>query len=111
MEVAERTPSRTVFWHRELPPIEAEPLGEHSLEAVSSRVPGTIAHRDEIWDRCYAELMAAADDRFNQEIARLGGDVAHVLHESVDTRHDDVRGETWLRGRFTYMLYRLPHAV
>jgi hypothetical protein len=55
--------------------------------------------------------MAAADDRFNQEIARLGGDVAHVLHESVDTRHDDVRGETWLRGRFTYMLYRLPHAV
>src|SRR5262245_62626368 len=75
--------TKTVFWHRDLPPLEAELLGEHIVEAVSSRVPGTLAHRDEIWDRCYAELMAAAHARLNQEIARLGGHFAHVLHESA----------------------------
>ncbi|HKE86679.1 MAG TPA: hypothetical protein VKB50_23145 [Vicinamibacterales bacterium] len=103
--------TRTVFWHRDLPPLEAEVLGEHTLEAVSVRVPGTLAHRDEIWDRCYAELMAVAHARLNQEIARLGGHFAHVLHESVDSRHDDVTGEAWLHGRFTYVLYRRPRAA
>ena len=39
--------TKTVFWHRELPPLEAEPIGEHVVEAVSQRVPGTLAHRDE----------------------------------------------------------------
>jgi hypothetical protein len=104
------TPSAAgrVFWHRDLPPLQAEPIGEHTVEAVSARVPGTLAHRDEIWDQCYADLMARTHARLDQEIARLGGDFAHVLHESVDSRHDDARGEAWLRGRFTYVLYRLP---
>jgi hypothetical protein len=100
-----------VFWHRELPPLQAEPIGEHTVEAVSQRVPGTLAHRDEIWDQCYADLMARTRVRLDQEIARLGGDFAHVLHESVDSRHDDARGEAWLRGRFTYVLYRLPNTA
>ncbi|HEY1304286.1 MAG TPA: hypothetical protein VGF24_12085 [Vicinamibacterales bacterium] len=103
--------AKTVFWHRDLPPLDAEPVSEHTLEAVSGRVPGTLAHRDEIWDGCYAELMAAAHARLNQEMARLGGDFAHVLHESIDSRHDDVAGEAWLRGRFTYVLYRRPKAA
>ena len=100
-----------VFWHRELPPLQAEPIGEHTVEAVSQRVPGTLAHRDEIWDQCYADLMARTRARLDQEIARLGGDFAHVLHESIDSRRDDARGEAWLRGRFTYVLYRLPKAA
>jgi hypothetical protein len=100
--------TKTVFWHRELPPLEAEAIGEHTVESTSERVPGTLAHRDEIWDRCYADLMAQTRARLEQEIARLGGHFAHVLEESVDTRHDDARGEAWLRGRFTYVLYRLP---
>ena len=66
-----------VFCHRELPPLQADP-------------------------------MSRTHARLEQEIARLGGDFAHVLHESVDSRHDDARGEAWLRGRFTYVLYRLP---
>ena len=98
--------TKTVFWHRELPPIEAQVMGEHTLEAASGRVPGTLAHRDEIWDQCYADLMSATQARLNQEVARLGGQFAHVLHESVDSRHDDARGEAWLHGRFTYVLYR-----
>ena len=97
---------KTVFWHRELPPPTAEILGEHVIEAVSARVSGTLAHRDELWQRCYEDLMTQADRRLAQEVTRLGGHYAHVLNESVDSRHDDVQGEAWLHGRFTYVLYR-----
>lgn len=103
--------TKAVYWHRELPPLRAELLGEHVIEAVSGRVPSTLAHRDDLWDRCYAELMEAAEARFAQEIARLGGDCVHVLREVVDTRRDDASGEMWLHGRFTYVLYRLPKAA
>ncbi len=104
-------PTKRIFWHRELPPIAAELLGEHVVEAVSTRVPSTLSHRDDLWDRCYFELMDAAQRRLTQEISRLGGDCAHVLSEAVDTRHDDISGESWLHGRFTYVLYRLPKAA
>jgi hypothetical protein len=97
--------ARTVFWHRELPPASAGPIGEHVVEAVSTRIPGTLAHRDELWQRCYEDLMMQANRRLEQEVARLGGRYAHVLDESVDSRHDDVRGEAWLHGRFTFVLY------
>jgi hypothetical protein len=42
--------------------------------------------------------------RIEQEVSRLSGRYAHVLNESIDTRHNDVSGESWLRGRFTYTL-------
>jgi hypothetical protein len=95
-----------VYWHRELPPVRAEIMGEHVLEATSDRVQGALAHRDELWDRCYHRLLENTHERFNQEIRRLGGDYAHVLDESIDSRRDDVTGEAWLHGRFTYVLYR-----
>jgi hypothetical protein len=97
---------RIVYWHRELPPLAAEAVGEHTIEATSERIPGTIVHRDELWDRCLADLMIQARERVEQEIVRLGGRYAHVLDESIDTRHDPATDEAWLRGRFTYMLYR-----
>lgn len=99
-------PIRRVFWHRDLPPVDADIVGEYVLEATSERVQGTIAHRDELWDRCYRDLLVRTGDRFEQEIHRLGGDYAHVLDESIDSRHDAVTNEAWLRGRFTYVLYR-----
>jgi hypothetical protein len=99
---------KTIFWHRELPPLDAEPMAEHTVEAVSGRVAGTLSHRDELWDRCYAELMANVESRLGQEIARLGGRYAHIYEESIDTKHDDRVGEAWLRGRFSYMLYKRP---
>ena len=95
-----------VYWHRELPPVDADIMGEHVLEATSGRVQGSLAHRDELWDRCYRGLLDNTHERFTQEIHRLGGDYAHVLDESIDSRHDPVTGEAWLHGRFTYMLYR-----
>jgi hypothetical protein len=93
-----------VYWHRELPPRNADIMGEHVLEATSGRVRGTLAHRDELWDHCYRDLLSNTRERFTQEIGRLGGRYAHVLDKHVDNRHDDVAGEAWLR--FTYVLYR-----
>jgi hypothetical protein len=98
--------SKIIYWHRELPPLDAEVLGEHIVEATSRRVPGTLTHRDELWNQCYEDLMDRARIRLEQEVARLGGDYAHVLSESVDSRHDAATGEAWLHGLLNYMLYR-----
>lgn len=97
-----------ICWHRELPPLDAQPMDEHVVEATSSRVPNSLSHRDEFWDRCHAELMRNASTRLAQEVERLGGDCAHVLHESIESRTNDQTGEAWLHGTFTYMLYRQP---
>jgi len=74
---------KIVYWHRELPPFNAEPMGEHVVEATSRHVPDTVAHRDEIWNHCQDELMANACERLQEEIDRLGGRYAHVLDEST----------------------------
>ena len=96
---------KTIYWHRELPPSDAQALGEHTLEATSDRVPDTIAHREELWNRCNDDLKIRASARLAEEIARLGGRYAHVLSEAIETRHNAATGEAWLAGRFTYMLY------
>jgi hypothetical protein len=115
-KVETNTQEKIVYWHRELPPLAAEVMGEHMVEATSGRVPGTLAHRDELWNKCLDDLMARTRSRLEQEVLRLGGNYAHVLTESVDSKHDDASTETWLHGRFTYVLYRrlaaqCPHAV
>lgn len=97
--------SRVVFWHRDLPPLDAAVMGEHTVEANSDRVPGTLAHRDDLWDACYQQLMAQAAERVAVEVTRLGGRYAHVHGESIGARHDDAAGEAWLHGTFTYVLY------
>jgi hypothetical protein len=100
--------SSVVYWHRDLPPRDAEPVGAHTIEAVSDRVPGTLSRRDDIWDRCYGQLMERANLRLRQEIVRLGGDCAHVHGETLEPRRDDRTGEAWIYGRFDYELYRRP---
>lgn len=105
MKRTEQT-SKVVYWHRELPPRDTEPIGSHTIEATSDRVPGTLARRDDIWDRCYHQLMDRADLRLEQEVLRLGGDCAHVRGETLEPRHDDRTGEAWIYGRFDYELYR-----
>jgi len=95
-----------VYWHRDLPPRDAEPIGAHTIEVASARVPGTLAHRDDLWNQCYQDLMARLRERMAQEIARLDGDYAHILSESVAPRHDDRTGQAWMYGRFDYELYR-----
>ena len=100
-----------VYWHHELPPLDAEVVGEHTLETTSGRVPGTLAHRDELWQDCYDDLMERTRARLEQEVARLGGRFAHVLTESIDSKRDDVANEAWLYGRFTYVLYSSHNSV
>lgn len=100
--------SRVVYWHRELPPFDADPVAEYLIEASSSRVPGTLVHRDELWRECHENLMVNTANRLEQEVARLGGHYAHVLDESIESRHDAATGEAWLHGRFNYVLYRQP---
>ena len=106
MSIVVNEQSQTVYWHRELPPLDASPIGEHTVEATSGRLPDTIARREELWNQCKEDLMIHARERLTEEISRLGGRYAHVVDESIDTRHDPATGEAWLSGRFTYMLYR-----
>src|SRR5262245_23824504 len=84
---------KLIYWHRELPPFDAEAIGEHTVEATSDRVPDTITCRDHLWDRGKEDLMVRARERLTQEISRLGGRYAHVLDEAIDTRHDASTGE------------------
>ena len=101
-------PLQTIFWHRHLPPVNAEVLGEHTVEAVSTRVQGRLAHGDAMWGTCYDSLMRSAEERMHQELQRLGGDYAHIVGESVDSKHDGHTDEGWLHGRFDYVMYRRP---
>ncbi len=99
-------PTQIIYWHRELPPLDADPIGEHTIEANSPRIPGTIAHRDELWDECQRGLDADLQIRLRQEVSRLGGRCAHVLDERIEIKRDAVLNEAWLHGRYTYTLYR-----
>ena len=40
---------KIAYWHRELPPLNTEPLGEHTVEANSMRVAGGLAHGGDLW--------------------------------------------------------------
>jgi hypothetical protein len=35
--------TQVIYWHGQLPPIDAEPAGEHVVEANSIRVKGDLA--------------------------------------------------------------------
>jgi hypothetical protein len=111
MSAADCGPKQIVYWHRELPPLTAEVDGEHTIEAVSHRVPRAFTRHDEEWELCLADLMSCARARLEQEVARLGGNYAHVRHECVYPRRDEAAGEAWLYGRFDYVLYREPARV
>ena len=97
---------KTVYWHRDLPPLDGEILQEHVVEATSDRVSGSIVRSGDLWDQCYASLLAHTTDRLVQEVSRLGGHYAHVLDEHIDSKRDDLTNESWLHGRFSYVLYR-----
>ncbi|BCS30851.1 hypothetical protein TBR22_A00510 [Luteitalea sp. TBR-22] len=98
--------TRTIFWHRDLPPLDAEIIGDHIVEATSLHVSGRMDRRDELWTRCEVDLMTKVEARIREEMARLGGRYAHVREEHIDSRHNDATGEAWLAGRFGYTLYR-----
>jgi hypothetical protein len=106
MTDADMAAQKIVYWHRELPPLDGEVLHEHVIEAESDRVQGSIERHGELWEHSYTTLMAHTQARLAQEVSRLGGHYAHVLDEHIDSKRDDVTNESWLHGRFTYVLYR-----
>jgi hypothetical protein len=110
MSSSGESPLKVVYWHEELPPLDGEMMHEHVIEGVSDRMPGAIERHGELWHRCYATLVEHIRLRLEQEVARLGGHYAHVLDEHIDSRRDDASGESWLHGRFSYVLYRRPGA-
>lgn len=55
-----------------------------------------------------SERRLLALDLPEEEVVRAGGHYAHIHDESIDVRHDEAKGETWLYGRFRYVLYRKP---
>ena len=110
MSSSEDAPLKVVYWHRELPPLDGELMHEHVIEAVSDRMPGSIERHGDLWHQCYATLMERTRHRLEQEVKRLGGHYAHVLDEHIDSQRDDAKGESWLRGRFNYIVYRQPDA-
>jgi len=97
----------TIYWHRQLPPLDAEAMDEHTVEADSTRVTGEFMHRDDrLWESCEQDLTRALGCRLDQEVRRLGGRCARILDERIEPKFDDAHGEAWLHGRYTYMLYR-----
>jgi len=102
--------SRVIYWRRDLPPLHEEVAGEHEVEAESRHVPHDLAHRSELWGRCYSSLIEEAERRIEMEVHRLGGSCAHVVDEQVVARVNDTAGEFSLRGRFRFVLYRHPTA-
>lgn len=97
-----------VYWRRELPPLSEQIEGTHEVEAESPRIRNDIAHRSELWGVCHGPLLAEAERRTAQELARLGGSCAHILDEQIVAKVDDTTGEFWLRGRFRFVMYRHP---
>ena len=65
---------KIVYWHRELPPLHAEPLGEYIVEADSRHVTGGLAHRGELWDLyAVARHLGAALVRLGFTVMTGGG--------------------------------------
>lgn len=107
----EEPPVPVVYWHRQLPPLDAELVGSHTVDANSGQIAGILTRGGDRWDRCHRELMGETERRLVQEVARLGGDFARVYDEAIEPRHDEASGRGWLHGRFSYMLYRRPDVL
>jgi hypothetical protein len=63
--VSAGNPDKVIYWHRELPHVDAAPLEKQTAEAASVRVCGALEHRNELWQRCYDDLMTRLGDRLH----------------------------------------------
>lgn len=96
---------KVVYWHRDLPPVAAEPVSEDEVEASGPHHPiGT--DEQELWARSREALLATAERRIAQEVTMKGGTFAHVSDDHVEAHSDHTIGESWLRGRYSFVIYR-----
>lgn len=97
-----------IFWHRDLPPEGARPLGSHELEANSPPTTWRYGDRDALWAEHQPLLDAAVRQRLTQELDRLGADFAHVVEEHVEAHIEVNAGTFELRGRYGYVALAAP---
>ncbi len=95
-----------VYWHRDLPPLDAELVAEHIVEASSRRVLGTLAHRDELWDQCYQELMTNTTNRLVEDVACVPL-IPGIRQKSLPIPEPN-RAVAWSRGFRDPRGYRRP---
>ena len=96
-----------IYWHRDLPPLDADVVAEHVVEAASDKADYHFDRRDELWHDCAPSLRAHLVERLESELDRLGGAYAHVLEEDVTPHVDYANAQYWLIGRARYSLYKL----
>ena len=97
-----------VYWRLELPPRTEDFESEHEVTATSVKVHAPWDMRGKVWGQCYESLMDNARARIVQEVERLGGSCAHVTDEVVTKRDDAAEGNSWLAGRFRFVMYVHP---
>lgn len=105
MEKSAPAIEKRVYFRRELPPLSESIEGEHVVEADSPHVP-LSPHHDDVWTTCNEPLLAELVHRIEQELVRQGGSCAHVVDEVVEPHIDYATSTMWLRGRYTYVMYR-----
>ena len=105
MEKESSAPQKRVYFRRELPPLSESIEGEHIVEADSPHIP-LSSHPDEVWERGSDPLTAELVHRIEQELTRQGGSCAHIVDEVIEPHADYATSTMWLRGRYTYVMYR-----
>lgn len=98
-------PSQRIFWYHELPPLSAQVLDTHVLEAQSDPIPWRFADRETLWAESQPSLDAAVRERLTQELDRLGAAYAHVVDEHIEEHTDPATATFELRGRYDYVAY------
>ena len=106
MSTSPKQSEKRIYWHRDLPPLDAEIEGEHFLDAASEKVPYHFDRRDQLWVECHPSLVSSVETRIDQEITRLGGRCAHIVDEDIEPSVNNGAGLYHLKGKFTYLLYR-----
>ena len=99
-----------VYWHRELPPRDADPIGSHTIEAISDQRTGTFVRRD----IRVGSLLSSADgahrrpDRTGNRPAgrRLRARAGRPSSRGMTT----APAKPGCTGRFDYELYRARRA-
>ena len=65
-------PQKRIFWHADLPPLEAELVDEYRVIARSERIEYRFDRRTELWHRCVDSLRENLEHRIGQELDRMG---------------------------------------
>ena len=52
--------TKVIYWRRDLPPLEAEQIGDHVVEADSRHVKEDLSERGTLWDQRHDDVIGAS---------------------------------------------------